>query len=45
MLSQIIYAANVGDNDLARGNAMSAAVGDFAVKDKSGFVLVSAQVM
>lgn len=40
----MIYAANVGDSDLATGNDMSKSVAEHAAKESSGFVLVSAQV-
>lgn len=39
-----IYAANVGTDDLAEGNAMSKQVQEFAASEGAGVVLVSAQV-
>lgn len=41
---QVIYAANVGDADLASGNEMSNAVFALAEKEHSAAVRVSAQV-
>ncbi len=41
----MIYAANVPDTDLATGNIYSNKVFDFANKDGSKAVLVSAQVL
>lgn len=43
-MKPVIYAANVGDNDLAEGNEMSKKVFEFAKAEGSRAVLVSAQV-
>jgi ribosome-binding ATPase YchF (GTP1/OBG family) len=44
-MKPVIYAANVADSDLATGNAMSKTVQEFAAKEGSKVVLVSAQVI
>ena len=43
-LKPVIYAANVADTDLATGNELSKVVFDYAEKEGSKAVLVSAQV-
>lgn len=43
-LKPVIYAANVADSDLAKGNAMSKIVFDHAASEGNKAVLVSAQV-
>ena len=43
-MKPVIYAANVADADLARGNAMSKKVFDYAAAENNKAVLVSAQV-
>lgn len=43
-MKPVIYAANVADCDLAKGNAMSTSVLEYAKNEGSKAVLVSAQV-
>ena len=43
-MKPVIYAANVGDDDLSTGNEMSKKVFEFAQSEGSRAVLVSAQV-
>ena len=43
-MKPVIFAANVGDADLAKGNEMSKQLFDYAAKHNSVAVLVSAQV-
>ncbi len=43
-MKPVIYAANVADSDLAKGNTMSEEVFSLAAKENSKAVLVSAQV-
>ena len=43
-LKPVIYAANVADVDLANGNDLSTKLKEFAAKEGSVVVLVSAQV-
>ena len=43
-LKPVIYAANVADVDLANGNHLSTKLKEFAAKEGSVVVLVSAQV-
>lgn len=43
-MKPVIYAANVADSDLSKGNEMSKKVFEYASNDKCRAVLVSAQV-